>query len=374
MKQTNIRLRDIRLRKPAPVVLGIAENLLRDKRDAARESQNVTNCAVVGIEKVDVQLDRVCHACLSSMLVHPDDRDRKYESRWNAKANPWGGGYEYYNDQTKEWQQQFVYLTPPKIKRRNYPYRYLVGWSNHQLKPQYAEWDECAPFRGERLRACQMYYDWLRNHSHFSRFFVGPRDVRTLSRYGYILDLDAPSFVIHTIAVAWRMPGESVELVEEWYHLVQRGVDPNLAFGVVQKVIGFHKGDDGQLFTYGARGHVFCDVASTTTIARFAEGVAKYEPPCSKDCHDYMKLPARYTYSTSNLVAWEAVYGNSQNGWLKQVQKERPELLVEKEVPQLWGNPIKKTDVAAGAFQRSYDPGFVWLLGKVGEACREWRR
>jgi hypothetical protein len=237
----NYRIADLPLDKQSKSEIAQATRTLKTQEhlDRVRAAYNISHWALVGPDKVEVTIDQVCHASVP------------YQIR-NA----------------------IMYHVPPKgkhpAKRPSWPYRYMVNWSNEKQKPEYHTGG--VEFTPDDVVAVKAYYDWLRNRSHFARFFVGPTDIDTLFNYGMILDMSAPSQIVHFLCVAWRMPGEYLDLVVQWHILASRGVDPHIAFGMAQQVTGFQEGSEG-VSPGSSPGHNCLARSSYDQMARLATGI-----------------------------------------------------------------------------------------------------
>lgn len=325
----DVRLRDIPLRPPVAPALDKAINILHDKRDEARAARNVTQAAVVGEKHEAFAMNEICHAMMPRMVV------------------PNGDPYAY-----------------PRVLDKGKPamFRYMIGWSNHEIKREYrADTDLQKPFSGEMLRDITMYYDWLRNKSHWSRFFVGPRDPRFLRNFGYILDLQAPSFVVHFMAVAWRMPGEYHEMVLRWAHLVRNGVEPHLAFAIVQDVQGFEIPDGFIEKEQQWRGHRLIQMLTLEGVARVTAGV------CQIDSLNRL-ISARRSYSTHcndcyNVSHYDHLTHKYTQTWLDVLgdRYKRTNRAYIEEHEDFWHRKSETSKLYSAMFQSPYDEGIIDL-------------
>lgn len=339
-KQMDIHLRDIKLAKPATATLEKAKAILYGPlRDQAREAKNVSSWVAVGPYSESAQISRICHAA----MYHVKER------RAIPAARTKKGKYR-----TRKGKQ----LISRMDKRPQY--RYLVNYTCHACKPEYwSKYPEShVPFDGKRLRAVMAWYDFLANRSHWARFFVGPKDMFTMLHYGHILDLSAPSFVVHFMCVAWRMPGEFIEQVESWFELVERGIDPHMAFGAAM-CLGF---EDGKIESIRTKGHSLMGTPDITTIARFVKGVAI--------CTKAELAPSWDYYTTSCNQAYGYRYGGS---WMEEAKKIDA-LCTIVETPTPWGGTNTSRKFNPETFRTVFDPGWQWMMRRVMEtiALHKW--
>ena len=311
VKRTEVNLRDIRLLPPAKTLLVKAEAILRDEAnlEEVRKSKKITHIAVVGAHKTYKQFGYQCHANMPGVISRYDWNGRSIES-----------------------------------KRRSYNYRYFVSFSNDCRKAQYYE--ENTPFTSLEVKAVRRWYSWWRNKSNWSRFFVGPTDTDTLFRCGCIIDLSAPSFVVHFIAVAWRMPAEYMEMVLEWYKMVRKGVEPHIALGMAQNVQGFYT--DEHIETMYSLGHNLIGIVSIETIARFLSGWCRITDKASLK-------PARESYETYVNYAYSEQVSSS---WLQTLPKK---IRQEKVIASRWSSSVQSV-TPASAFRNPWDAGWASLM------------
>jgi len=347
-KSRDVRLRDIPLRPPCAPALKKAVEVLKANRDKARGATNVTQAALVGKKgSPRLMMNEICHAMLGREVV-------PYHLRDSSSG--------YYGVMKKGEEA---------------PYRYLVGWSNHEIKREYRKpADLQTPFKGPMLRDMTMFYDWLHNHSNWSRFFVGPRDKRFLRDYGYVIDLQAPCFVVHFVVVAWRMPGEYHEMVLKWAHLVRKGIEPHLAFALVQGIQGWDNPNGILQSDQFHRGHKLIGALSIEGIARIVTGT------CLITSANYL-LPARRFYTTSvnacyNPMEYDAITHQYTKDWLETVghkwRKDKRHAIIKKVPPMWWDKGAKPTyryDLRASLFQSPYDEGFLAIRYRVDGHIRK---
>ena len=340
----DVKLADLPLAKPQPATLRKAMEILYGPlRDEARRVNNVSSWVAVGQYSVVEQMDHVCHA---GMYQVADDRTipAKYKKR--------GGLRKRKGVEQKERTD----------KRRQF--RYLVNYTCHACKPEY--WSgqpEChVPFEGQRLRAVMAWYEFLANRSHWARFFVGPKDMFTFLNYGHILDLSAPSFVVHFLCVAWRMPGEYIEQVDNWFELVERGIDPHMALGATMNIGGWNE----QIGIVASRGHRLMTACKINAIAHFVYGVVTVTPEEMKPANVY------YTTSCNQAYGCRREYGNAKN-WMDEAM-EQPELVTTVITKRAWGGDVETKTLKLDAFRTVFDPGWQWMMRRVMEhrAAAKW--
>jgi len=334
----DVRLRDIRLRPPCAPALKQALQILKANRDLARSAMCVSQAALVGTKQTKLFMNEICHAMLGREVVPYDTRDHNTVGFYAVMK-----------------------------KGVAAPYRYLVGWSNHEVKREYRKFDDPqTPFKGEMLRDMTMFYDWLHNRSHWARFFVGPRDPKFLRDYGYIIDLQAPCFVVHFAVVAWRMPGEYHEMVLKWAYLVKKGIEPHLAFAIVQGIEGWDKPKGIIQPDRKSRGHKLIAPLSIEGIARIVTGTVTVE-------NEKYLMPARRFYTTSvngcyNPSSYNPVTRRYSVDWLETIgykwRKDKTHAKITI-VPPLWwdkgGKPTTRYELRSSLFQSPYDEGFMTL-------------
>lgn len=310
-----INLRDIVMPKRADSkALKSALLLMSEHLEEARSSTKVSQFILVGGKDTlpTLRLNVICHACLTSDIAF-----------------------------------------------RTGQVRYLAQFSNHQLKPQYHKEDgDQEPFEGARLAACQAYWLWLRNESHWSRFFAGPSDVSFLTDYGCILDLKAPSVAAHFAAVAWRMPGEYIELVETWHMLVAMGFDPHISLALAMTTSGY--GGTDAIEVIHSAGHMLLPIVDIEVMARIYTGCVKLgSASClTSACDRYSTYTDKCYGAGYDIKNWTndalSVDGLTKKTFHKDMwdpagpMRERAAL-----------NPV--------AFASPDAPGMLWLMGAVEE-------
>lgn len=365
-RNPNVDIASIKLLPPAPATLAKAIAILKDPEniEKVRAARNISHIAMVGKFKVDIQFDRVCHACCSSMVSRGNNfynAGQKYMGRYNPNLKPYGA-YEYWNDKTRQWQQAYVELTerPAGSKRRFYNYRYMVTWTNEKLKPEYHGGDG-VEFTKHQKAALKAWYLWLAKDSQWARFFVGPKDAKTLTEFGCILDMSAPSFIVHLMAVAWRISGEYVEVCEEWYNLCQLGCDPHVAFGMAQNLKGW--GDPaGVIEPCYSQGHKLMSNPTLDGLARLATGRLHVDDP-------FKLQPAYKSYSTSCNYVYKG--DGMDDGWFSKLPKELKREETRKSVSRWGGGDQKVTVVPSSVWRNQRDAGWLWLNGKIAETIQK---
>lgn len=366
---TDVSIFSLKLLSPSPTALKRAVDTLLDPANlnGVRKADNISHVAMVGPLHSNVSIDNICHSMCPNMIAKGNNRD---EVDWQYGVNMRLRFvetekirlFEYLHPRTKKWQDEIPDL--PQKKRAFFHYRYMVNWSNDRQKPEYHS--DGIDFTAEQKDSLHVYYSWLRNESIWSRFLVGPSDRETLYNTGCIIDLSAPSYVVHMIAVAWRIPGEYIELIEQWHHLVKRGIDPHIAFGAVQVLVGFDK-PDGTIQVYCPAGHVLLYASTIELMARLVTGMLHVrEKSFSRQARDF--------YSTfSNSAYTGRCDGFGEKSWLCTVPKS---LKITVEVDGMFSKKRKEECVSSAAFQNVYDPGWIYLMSQVGEFInkKEWKR
>lgn len=373
----NVPLASIKLLPEASITLAKAVTMLRDPALLAqvREAKNISHWAMVGPLHADVEIDRICHAGASINIQHGNnqpDPNNRYRYEWRPENNRW----QYWNDKTKLWQDERVMLSAKPKKRPFYNFRYMITWTNERVKPEYHGPDG-VDYTKVQAKALREFLFWLRNKSHWSRFFVGPKDAKTLFECGCILDLSAPSCVVHMMAVAWRISGEMVEMPEQWWALVQKGVEPHLAFGLAQNVQGFDKTADpnANIEPFASKGHNLIGRSTIQQLARLTSGMLYLT-----DKKGNLR-PARTYYSTSSNYAYR---GGSEDDWDDDdepngnwLDKFPAALKTCVEKPNVFNpaNVTKTYYIRASQFHQLWDSGFVWILTEVGKYMdkRGWK-
>lgn len=371
----NVNMRDIKLLPEASITLSKAVAMLRDPAmlEQVHAAKNISHWAMVGPLHADVQMDQICHAGAQYNISSGNNvSKRSGGQRQRHRQSPTNQyRYEYWNDVKKAWQTTPIDLSRPADGTRAfYNYRYMITWSNEKVKPEYHGPDG-VPYTKAQVKALREYYWWLRNKSHWSRFFVGPTDRKTLFECGCILDLSAPSCVVHFAAVAWRISGEMVEMPEQWYALVQRGVEPHLAFGMAQNVVGFDKTADPNADIEGfySAGHNLIGRSTIEQLARLVSGQL-YMSDRSQNLR-----PARIYYSTRSNYAYQ---GGEEEGWDEDDEDGGGNIWFDRfpkaakhmtEKPNRW-NPAKMDKsyaMRASLFHHPWSKGMVWVLTEVGK-------
>lgn len=365
-RSPDVPITSIRLLPPAPATLRKAIAILKDPAniEKVRAASNISHIAMVGKFHTDIQFDRVCHACCSSMVSQGNNfynKGQKYKERYNADIKPYGA-YEYWNDKKNVWQQAYVELSkrPEGSKRRFFNYRYMVTWTNERLKPEYH-----APgkeFTKHQKAALKAWYLWLAKDSQWARFFVGPKDAKTLVECGCILDMSAPSFIVHLMAVSWRISGEYVEVVEEWFNLCNLKCDPHVAFGMAQNLKGW--GDmDGVIEPCYSSGHNLMSNPTINGLARLATGRLHVE-------EWFNMQPAYSSYSTSCNYVYKG--DGYDDGWFSKLPKELFSTM-ERENNSRWGGKAKVTVsvVRSDAWQHQWSAGWLWLNAQIAEVIQK---
>lgn len=362
--KSDVDINSIKLLPPAPKTLAKAVAILKDPAniETVRKATNISHIAMVGKWHVDITFDRVCHACCSNMVatgnnIRQGRGNGNYKERYNAEAEPYGR-YEYWNDKTNKWQTAYVELSEPEgNKRAFYNYRYMVTWTNEKLKPEYHAGG--VEFTKHQKAALKAWYLWLAKDSQWSRFFVGPKDAKTLVECGCILDMSAPSFIVHLMAVSWRISGEYVEVVEEWYNLCRLGCDPHVAFGMAQNLKGWGDVKDGVIEPCMSQGHNLMSNPTLNGLARLATGMLKVD--------DKTKMrPAFASYSTQCNYVYKG--DGYDDGWFAKLPKET-KVKVKRESKSRWsGTKMVEVEVCpASAWAKPWSAGWLWLNAQIAD-------
>lgn len=74
------------------------------------------------------------------------------------------------------------------------------------------------------------FLEWLYNYSPWSSTFVTKDHASSWEQGFFISDLDTPANLVIGGMIASRFTGESLTRLRVWYYLVDKGIDPNLAF------------------------------------------------------------------------------------------------------------------------------------------------